>query len=521
MESGAMSTEFDVLIVGCGSAGAVLAARLSEDPARRIGVIESGPDYSTAPEIPGDLDNGNRMSLVDHDWDYRAEILRGRRVRLPRGRVTGGSSAVGATIALRGMPSDFDEWAQWGSPDWSWEGVLPYFRRLEQDLDFGNTDVHGGDGPIPIRRWRPEELAPWQHAFEESCATAGYPRVADHNDPTATGYGTLPSNRRDAYHRVSTAQGYLQPAAHRSNLSVFAECMVSRVLFDGDRACGVEVQGEDGSYPVTARTVVLAAGALNTPAILLRSGIGAKEDLEQLGIGVRQDLPGVGQNLIDHPRSGIFIVPKEGTLDERQPFLQSILRTTSAGGETLNDMQYYMVNHFNLTPFPHLRRLSQASLINGIMVVQQRPKSRGSVRLTSADPREAPVVDLNFLQHPDDVRTLVQGIRECSRLMQHDYVLANRERQLILRDDALDDDDVVRVYLKTTLDSSYHPVGTARMGPSSDPGAVVDQDGQVYGVEGLYVCDASIMPNIASANTNLTTIMIGEKMAAGIAEHAA
>lgn len=516
-----MSTEFDVLIVGCGSAGAVLAARLSEDPARAVGVIESGPDYSSAQEIPRDLDNGNRMSLVDHDWDYRAEILRGRRVRLPRGRVTGGSSAVGATIALRGMPSDFDEWAEWGSPSWAWNNVLPFFRRLEEDLDFGSTEVHGGDGPIPIRRWRPEELTPWQHAFEETCAAAGYPLVADHNDPTATGYGPLPSNRRDAYHRVSTAQGYLQPAAHRENLSIFANCMVSRVIFEGDRASGVEIQDEAGSYTVTARTVVLSAGALNSPAILLRSGIGPGEDLKQLGIDVRQDLPGVGQNLIDHPRSGIFIVPREGTLDESTPFLQSILRTTSPKGETMNDMQYYMVNHFNLNPFPHLRRLSQASVINGVMVVQQRPKSRGSVRLTSADPREAPVVDLNFLQHPDDVTTLVEGIRECSRLMQHDYVMANRERQLIIRDDALDDDDVVRVYLKTTLDSSYHPVGTARMGPAGDSGAVVDQDGRVYGVEGLYVCDASIMPNIASANTNLTAIMIGEKIAAGLSQQQA
>lgn len=508
-----MSAQFDVLVVGCGSAGAVLASRLSQDPARTVAVVEAGPDYSAGPTVPHDLHNGNRMSMLAHDWGYHASILRGRSVRFPRGRVTGGSSAVGATIALRGMPSDFDEWADLGNLGWGWSEVLPYFRRLEQDLDFGATDLHGDAGPLPIRRWRHHEMPAWQHAFEESCARAGYQAVADHNDPEVAGYGAIPSNRRDNLHRVSTAQAYLQPVADRPNLHVRADCQVSRILFTGDRATGVEVIDGNGAATLAARLVVLAAGAINTPAILLRSGIGPREDLTALGIETRQDRPGVGQNLIDHPRTGIFIVPRAGTVNEDHPFLQTILRTTSTGSHTRNDMQYYMVNHFDLEPFPHLRRLSETSLITGVMVCQQRPKSRGRMRLVSADPREAPAVDLNFLSHPDDTSVLLEGIRECSRLMQHDYILANRERQLLLRDDAIDDDDIVRVYLKTTLDSSYHPVGTARMGPPDDTGAVVDHHGQVHGLENLYVADASIMPNIPSANTNLTSIMIGEKLA--------
>ncbi|MBM6405599.1 mycofactocin system GMC family oxidoreductase MftG [Phycicoccus sp. CSK15P-2] len=517
-----MHAPFDVLIVGCGSSGAALAARLSEDPARRVAVIESGPDYADVDALPQDLRNGNRMSLDAHDWGYRADIFRGRDIRLPRGRVTGGSSAVGATIALRGMPSDFDEWAELGNPEWAWDQVLPYFRALETDLDYGDSALHGGTGPIPIRRWRPDEMTRWQNAFEEACAAAGYDRVRDHNDPDATGFGAIPSNRRDGFRRVSTAEAYLRPSDGRPNLTVFAQATVDRVLVSGDRAVGVEVRSSSGAVEtVTAGTVVLASGAINSPAILLRSGIGPREDLEALGIPVTRDLPGVGLNLVDHPRSGIFIIPKDGTLDGENAFLQSILRTTSRSGETTNDMQYYMVNHFSLDPFPHLKRLSQASLINGVMVCQQRPKSRGRLRLTDPDPRSEPQIDLNFLSHPDDVDTMVEGIRECARLMRHDYVMANRERQLILRDEDVDDEDLVRVYLKATLDSSYHPVGTAKMGPAEDDTAVVDQYGRVHGIEGLVVADASIMPNIASANTNLTSIMIGEKVAAQIEERAA
>lgn len=509
-----MRPEYDDLIVGCGSAGAVLACRLSEDPQRSVAVLEAGPDYSGAPSTPGDLANGNQMSLHEHDWGIEAEVLRGRSVRLPRGRVTGGSSAVGATIALRGMPSDFDEWAAWGSASWSWDGVLPYFRKLETDLDYGDTDVHGDGGPIPIRRWRTDEMSRWQTAFMESCSDAGYAAVTDHNDPEASGYGPIPSNRRDQRERVSTAQAYLAPVRERANLTVIPGATVRRVTFEGDRATGVETTS---GRSVTARRVILAAGAINSPATLLRSGIGAADDLKALGIDVVRDLPGVGQNLIDHPRSGIFIVPSDGTLDLELPFLQGILRTTSPGSPTLNDMQYYMVNHFSLEPFPHLRKLSEATWINGVMVCHQRPKSRGQVRLRSTDPEVLPEVDLNFLAHPDDVSTMIEGIRECRRLMEHDYVLANRQRQLILRDDAIDDDDLVRIYLKATLDSSYHPVGTARMGPEGDPDSVVDEQGRVHGVDSLHVCDASIMPNIASANTNLTSIMIGEKMAATLA----
>jgi choline dehydrogenase len=501
--------EFDDIIVGAGSSGAVLAARLSEDPARKVLLLEAGPDYVTLEATPADL-RGPDPSLRDHDWALRAFASGDRHIPFPRGKVIGGCSAVNGAVALRGVPADYNEWAELGNTPWAWRELLPYFKRLEDD-DLGASEQHGMGGPIPIRRFKLAELCATQHAAYQAYRTAGFDEVGDHNDPEATGVGPIPLNLKDNI-RVSTALGYLLPARSRRNLVIRGGCTVDRVVIEDDRATGVQVVTSGSREHVAGRRVTLCAGAIHSPAILIRSGIGPRVDVQRLGLDPVVDLPGVGARLLDHPGVGIHAVPRAGMQGETDPNHQVMVRYTVQGSDEFNDMQLYLFGRITLMA-TRLRRamgadrtfLASASLV--------RPRSVGRLVVQSADPSVAPQVDLNFCAHEEDLRRLASAMRVCWRVL-HTSPLADRvDRIPFWTEELLSSEEGLRSAIKSAIGTSYHPIATARMGPDGDEGAVVDPQCRVRGIEGLRVADASVMPTIPRANTNLPCIMIGERVA--------
>lgn len=506
-----MTTEYDVIVIGAGSSGAVIAARLTEDPDCSVLLLEAGPDYADLDALPADIADGTTASTDAHDWHWTGEARPGRAVHYARGKVTGGSSAVNGIVAIRGAPEDYDEWAELGNDEWSWENCLPYFRKLEDDRDFGG-DLHGQGGPIPIIRWKDTELATLQRAFLEACRESGYPDSSDHNVPGTTGIGSWAMNREGNL-RVSTAIGYLGPARHRLNLTVRGRCHVHRVLFEGQRAVGVEVESGGELQTVRGKEIVLAAGALHSPGVLLRSGVGAREQLDRLGVPVVRDLPGVGENLRDHPSVTLIALPNEGVARPGDPLQQIGLRYTASGSAESNDMQMYMWS-YEAARMPQIKA-NMPGIDNLFMlcVTLQRPHSTGRVWLRSTSLEEQPAIEINLLDDERDMERMVDGVRRAWALFTSHGIASLAAKVLRPNPETMADEDAIRQYLLDNVSHLVHPVGTCKMGPVDDPMAVVDQHGRVHGLDGLRVADASVMPNIPRANTNLTAIMIGERVA--------
>jgi len=508
-------TDYTDIVVGAGSSGAALAARLSEDPARQVLLLEAGPDYMTLDSLPPDLRRGTYPSFVTDDWGYTATVARDRVIPLPRGKLTGGSSAVNTCIAFRPDPLDFQDWVARGNDLWSWERVLPYFNRLEDDRDFSG-EYHGRGGPIPIRRYTRNELVPLQRAMLEVCRGRGYEVVDDHNKPSVTGVGVMPTNAIDGK-RISTAIGYLTEARRRPNLTVQAQTTVNRVVFEGGKAVGVEVfptAGGTGTTTLRAGNVVLSAGSIGSPAILWRSGVGPAAALSRLGVKTVVDSPGVGSNLSDHPIVGVSLAPKPGVCDMVNPVCQVILKYTASGSEDFNDMQLYMFSQIDITTFAkEIQQVVDGTMVFMVPASLQTPRARGKVALTSADPTRPPAVELNSGGDPEDRRRLLDGIRLAWSVANSPEVSEFAERIVFLDQQTVDSDSALTEWLYGSLNTTQHPCGTVKMGPESDPESVVDQRCRVRGVENLRVVDASIMPSIVRSNPNLTCIMFGERLA--------
>jgi len=492
-----MEQTWDIVVVGAGAAGAVVAARASEDPRRSVLLIEAGPDYPLAKELPEDLRDGHDNSYTAHDWGLSYGPAGERTDRFPRGRVTGGSSAVNTTIALRGTPADYDEWAELGNPAWAWDQVLPAFNRLERDLDFGAEPYHGDAGPISIRRWAPDELVPTQAAFIEAALEHGFPACDDVNAPDAVGVGPMAMNKLGRL-RVSTAMGYLSAARHRDNLTIRSETTVNRVLVEAGKAIGVETaSGEQ----IKSRLVVVSSGAIHTPGVLVRSGIGDADELAGLGIEPVAVVPGVGANLSDHPALAILMTPKYPEFCAPDlPLVQTICRYTSEGSSSPLDVNIELITRAMGRDRQPLFMLAPSL---------EQVDGRGEIRQSSSAPDSMPIIRSRFGENERDVQRHVHALED-ARALTEIAPLSDFIDEIIFPDAARSSRaDLERLARKVSA-SGYHPCGTAKMGESGDPMAVVDQHGRCHAVDNLVVADASIMPTVPRANINLTSIMIGE-----------
>jgi choline dehydrogenase len=513
----------DVVVVGAGAAGGPLAARLSENPARSVLLLEAGPDCPSTDAFPPAVlraaDTSTSVPGQPYNWAFQANLTPELGASIARGKILGGSTALNGTYLMRGRRQDFDRWVELGNSAWSYEKVLPFYKKLERDLIFGDTAVHGGDGPVPVFR-ETVSLHPITRAFYDACTELGFPSEPDKNADGAPGYGPVPRNSLDGM-RINTGIAYVNPARTRPNLQVCGSTYVRRVVFDGRRAVGVEVDRDGRQEIITAGEIVLSAGAIKSPHLLMLSGVGPRSELERHGISVVHDSPGVGKEFSDHPELWLsFKVRGYLRVAGRRDALQGALNFTSTvpqrGG---GDLEILPI----LLPVGELKLASESAPSGALdvsmpddltfIVKVQQEDARGEISLQSRDPYVQPRIDYNYLSNELDLRRMREGVRTAVSILRSRAFAPHFDGLTDLATEVLADDGALNDWCHAHLASAIHMSGTCRMGPADDEMAVVDQFGVVNGVDGIRIADTSIFPVVPSRGPAGTAIMVGERIA--------
>jgi choline dehydrogenase len=521
--------KYDVVIIGAGAAGSVLASRLAAHAHTSVLLLEAGLDYPDAAYLPDDIKFGHTRFAEapdsQHNWALRGTITEEQgEIHVAQGKVVGGGSSINGQAMQRGFPEDFDAWAALGNEEWSYAKVLPYFIKSEHDLDILD-DCHGTEGPIPVRRRQSGPCPAIQQAFHAACVQAGFGTTADTNGLHPAGVGVAPSNNLDGI-RMSVAITHLQPMRHCPNLTVRGGVFVRKILCKDFQAVGVEAESGGEVFTIAADRVVLSAGAIKSPHLLMLSGIGPREQLARFGIPVVYALSGVGENLWNHCSAQLTFKVKDGIALAAPPdAVHFSLHYTSRGASASNDMllRTSPVVDARQERVPGVRtkylngdvppdRVARISCTLGL------PDGAGYVRLASADPTVQPSFHYRYLQHPNDMRRVREGLRLACRLLESDAYRDVAAYRIHPTDAMLADDNALDRWIRQTVGTARHVSGTCKMGPDADPMAVVDQYCRVKGVQGLWVVDASVMPRIPrSGGAHATVVMIGERVVDWIA----
>lgn len=524
--------EFDYIIVGAGSAGCVLANRLSANPANQVLLLEAGgSDKNIFVQMPTAL--AYPMASERFNWGYHSEpepCLDGRRITCPRGKGLGGTSSINGMVYVRGNPHDFEEWEAEGAKGWGYRDCLPYFKKAETWIK-GGDDYRGGDGPLGVCAGNDMKLNPLYRAFIDAGIEAGYPETEDYNGLHQEGFGPMHMTVRDGV-RESTSRAYLRPVLHRPNLRLVTHALAKKIEFDKSRAAGivVEIAGKT-EFIGAKKEVLIAAGAIASPMLLQCSGIGAREDLAEVGVRQKVKLPGVGKNLQDHlevyfqfwckkpvslnSKLGLFskgIIGAEWLLTKKglgaTNHFESCAFIRSSNGLKAPDIQYHFL--------PAAMRYDGTPSISGhgfqVHVGPNKPKSRGRVKITSADTAASPSILFNYLAADEDRDAWRRCIRLTREIINQPAMDAYRGEEIQPGTQVASDEEIDR-WVRENVESAYHPAGTCKMGRADDPMSVVDAECRVHGLDNLRVIDASVFPTLPNGNINAPVIMVAEKMA--------